>query len=51
LREQALHTLGNLGGTEGEGLFLSGLEDPDPEVRKRAILCLGMVKSPTGLKS
>ena len=50
LREQALHTLGNLGGTEGEGIFLSGLEDPDPEVRKRAILCLGMIKSPKGLQ-
>ena len=50
LREQAIHTLGNLGGTEGEGIFLPGLEDPDLEVRKRAILCLGMIKNPKGLQ-
>ena len=48
LREQALHTLCLLGGKEGETLFLSGLDDPDMDVRKRAVWCLGMVKSQKG---
>jgi hypothetical protein len=48
LREQALHTLCFVGGAEGEGTFLAGLDDPDPEVRKRTVWCLGMIKSPKG---
>ena len=47
LREQALHTFCLLGGKEGETLFLSGLDDPDMDVRKRAVWCLGMIKSQT----
>jgi hypothetical protein len=48
LREQALHTFCLVGGKEGEDLFLSRLDDPDLEVRKRAVWCLGMVKSLRG---
>ena len=49
LREQALHTLGQMGGSKGEEIFLSSLNDPDSEVRKRAIWCLGMIKSANGI--
>lgn len=49
LREQAIHTLCQAGGPEGEEVYLSSLNDPDLEVRKRAVWCLGMVKSPRGL--
>jgi hypothetical protein len=48
LREQALHTFCLLGGKEGEPLFLSGLDDPDMDVRKRAAWCLGMIRSQKG---
>ena len=50
LREQAIHTLYWIGGPEGEGIFLSSLDDPDLEVRKRAVWCLGMVKSVKGIE-
>ncbi len=49
LREQAIHTLCQVGGPEGEQIYLSSLNDPDIEVRKRAVWCLGMVKSAQGL--
>ncbi len=48
LREQALHTLCLIGGNEGEEIFLASLSDKNPEVQKRAIWCLGMIKSPRG---
>ncbi|MBM4306586.1 MAG: hypothetical protein FJ123_07600 [Deltaproteobacteria bacterium] len=49
LREQAIHTLCQAGGPGGEEVFLSSLNDPDLEVRKRAIWCLAMVKSSRGI--
>jgi len=49
LREQALHTLCQVGGPEGESIYLSSLNDPDIEVRKRAVWCLGVIKSARGL--
>jgi HEAT repeat protein len=49
LREQALHTLGQIGGPESEEIFLLKLNDPDLEVRKRAVWCLGMMKSIKGI--
>jgi HEAT repeat protein len=49
LREQAIHTLCQVGGPEGEQIYLSSLNDLDMEVRKRAVWCLGMVKSTQGL--
>ncbi|MDI7260137.1 MAG: HEAT repeat domain-containing protein [Thermodesulfobacteriota bacterium] len=49
LREQAIHTLCQVGGSEGEETFLSSLDDPDFEVRKRAVWCLGMIKSARGI--
>jgi HEAT repeat protein len=48
LREQALSTLFQIGGKEGEEIYLSGLNDSSLEVRKRAIWCLGMIKSVKG---
>jgi HEAT repeat protein len=50
LREQSLHTFAQVGGSEGEDIFLSSLNDPDLEVRKRAIWCLGMIKSGKGIE-
>ena len=50
LREQATHTLYQIGGSEGEGIFISHLDDSDLEVRKRAVWCLGMIKSVKGLE-
>jgi len=49
LREQAIHTLCQVGGPEGEEIYLSSLNDPDLEVRKRAVWCLGMTKSARGI--
>ncbi len=49
LREQAIHTLCQVGGPEGEEIYLSSLNDPDIEVRKRAVWCLGMIKSARGI--
>jgi HEAT repeat protein len=48
LKEQALHTLCLIGGKEGEEIFLSSLSDKSLEVQKRAIWCLGMIKSARG---
>ncbi len=50
LREQATHTLYQIGGPEGEGIFLSNLDDPDLDVQKRAVWCLGMIKSVKGIE-
>jgi hypothetical protein len=50
LRGQALHTFGQIGGSEGEDIFLSSLNDPDLEVQKRAVWCLGMIKSAKGIE-
>ena len=49
LREQAIHTYCQLGGSDGEEIFLSSLKDPDFEVQKRAVWCLGMIKSIKGV--
>jgi len=49
LREQALHTLCQIGAPEGEEIFLASLSDPDLEVEKRAIWGLGMIKSLKGI--
>ncbi|OGP92985.1 MAG: hypothetical protein A2156_16120 [Deltaproteobacteria bacterium RBG_16_48_10] len=49
LREQALHSLCQIEGLGGEETFLRSLNDPDLEVRKRAVWCLGMTKSLRGL--
>jgi HEAT repeat protein len=48
LKEQALHTFCLIGGKEGEEIFLSSLADKSLEVQKRAIWCLGMIKSTRG---
>jgi len=48
LKEQALHTFCLIGGKEGEEIFLSSLSDKSLEVQKRAIWCLGMIKSTRG---
>jgi HEAT repeat protein len=50
LRAQALHTLCQIEGPGGEELFLKGLNDPILEVRKRAVWCLGMIKSLRGIE-
>ncbi len=50
LKEQAIYTLCQISGPEGETIFLSSLNDPDLEVRKRAIWCLGMIKSAKGVE-
>jgi HEAT repeat protein len=50
LREQGIHTLCQIGGTEGEEIFLSSLEDPDLEVRRRTVRCLGTIKSTKGIE-
>jgi len=50
LKEQALHTLCQIGGSEGEGIFLANLSDPNFEVQKRTIWCLGMIKSAKGVE-
>jgi hypothetical protein len=50
LKEQALHTLCQVGGSEGEEIFLSSLPDPDLDIQKRAVWCLGMIKSTKGIE-
>jgi hypothetical protein len=50
LKEQALHTLYQVGDSEGEEIFLANLSDPDLDVQKRAIWCLGMIKSTRGVE-
>jgi hypothetical protein len=50
LREQGIHTFCLIGGSEGEEIFLSSLDGPHLEVRKRAVWCLGMIKSAKGIE-
>jgi hypothetical protein len=50
LREQSIHTMCQLGGPEGEEIFLSSLHDSNLEVKKRAVWCLGMIKSAKGVE-
>jgi hypothetical protein len=50
LREQSIHTMCQLGGREGEEVFLSVLQDSNLEVKKRAVWCLGMIKSAKGVE-
>ncbi len=50
LKEQTLHPLYQVGGSEGEEIFLANLSDPDLDVQKRAIWCLGMIKSTRGVE-
>jgi len=50
LKEQALHTLCQIVGSEGEEIFLARLSDPDFDVLKRAVWCLGMIKSVKGVE-
>ena len=50
MREQGIHTLCQIGGIEGEEIFLSSLEDPELEVRRRAVRCLGAIKSTKGIE-
>ncbi len=50
LRAQALHTLCQIDGSRSEEVFLKTLEDQSAEVRRRAILCLGMIRSVRGLE-
>jgi hypothetical protein len=50
LREQALHSLCQVDGPGGEEVFLRSLNDADLDVRKRAVWCLGMIKSSRGIE-
>jgi HEAT repeat protein len=50
LREQAIYTLCQIGGIEGEEIFLTSLNDPEFDVQKRAVWCLGMIKSQKGIE-
>jgi HEAT repeat protein len=50
LRAQALHTLCQIDGSEAEEVSIKSLKDPSLEVRRRAIWCLGMIKSARGLE-
>jgi HEAT repeat protein len=50
LREQAIHTLYQIGAPGGEEILILSLDDPDFEVQKRAIWCLGMLKSTIGIE-
>ncbi len=50
LKEQALHTLCQIGGVEGEDIFLSNLNDSSLEVQRKAVWCLGMIKSEKGVE-
>ncbi len=50
LKEQALFTLCQVGGPQGEEIFLSSLSDPDSDVQRRAVWCLGMIKSTRGVE-
>ncbi len=50
LREQALHSLCQIDGPGAEEISLRSLKDPDLEVQKRAVWCLGMIKSPRGIE-
>jgi HEAT repeat protein len=48
IREQALHTRWHIDGAGSEDVFLSCLADSALEVRKRAVWCLGAIKSVKG---
>jgi HEAT repeat protein len=50
LREEALWVYYKIVGGGGEKLYLNHLNDPDSAVQKRAIQCLGRVKSEVALK-
>jgi HEAT repeat protein len=50
LREQSIHTMCQLGGVEGEDIYLTSLNDLNLEVKKRAVWCLGMIKSAKGVE-
>jgi hypothetical protein len=50
LREEALWVYYKLRGGEGENVYLGLLSDPDMRVQKKAIQCLGKIKSETALK-
>ncbi len=50
LKGQAIHTFYQTEGSEGEEIFLSNLGDPNWEVQKRALWCLGMIKSTKGVE-
>lgn len=50
LREQSIHTMCQLGGVEGEDIYLTSLHDSNLEVKKRAVWCLGMIKSAKGVE-
>jgi len=50
LREEALLAYYNVAGDDGEALYLEMLQDPDIGVQKRAIQCLGRIRSQEGLK-
>lgn len=49
LREEALWVYYKIKGDEGEKLYLGLLNDPDPGVRKKAIQCLGIIRSEIAL--
>ena len=50
LREEALWVYYKLRGGQGENVFLALLKDPDMRVQKKAIQCLGKIKSEIALK-
>ncbi|MEE9610412.1 MAG: hypothetical protein V3W19_04130, partial [Desulfatiglandales bacterium] len=50
LREEALWVYYKIMGNGGEKLYLNHLNDPDSSVQKKAIQCLGRVKSEVALK-
>jgi hypothetical protein len=50
LREEALQAYYKVEGDGGEALYLELLEDPEISVQKRAIQCLGKVRSQKALK-
>lgn len=50
LREQALHSLCQIDGLGAEEVFLQSLNDPDLDVQKRAVWCIGMIKSHQGIE-
>jgi len=50
LREEALWVYYKIRGAEGEELYLPLLNDPDPGVQKKAIQCLGRIKSERALE-
>lgn len=45
VREEILSSTYKIFGKDGEGVFIEALDDKDYDVRKKAIYCLGMVRS------